>query len=151
MFEVGAVREGEVSAVFKEVEAVVSGSRSRGDSIDNFGLVGRGSRVDSAGKSEGGEVGDGTEEVGVSLKNYLFFDSNFFSPRKIAVFNYFQLVSVRGERKGVVGGGNQAVVQVNGGRVGIRGSRKETSADQKLLVAELGTVAADNEGEKNSG
>ena len=137
--------------MFKEVEAVISGSRSRGDCIDNFALVGRGSRVDSAGKSERGEIRDGTEEMGVSLENYLFFDSNFFFPRKIAVFNYFQLVGVRGERKGVVGGRNQAVIQINGGRFGIRGSRKEASADQKLLVAELGTVAADNEGEKNSG
>jgi len=39
------------------------------------------------------------------------------------------------------------------GVLGTLGVLTETAldADQKLLVAELGTVAADNEGEKNSG
>ncbi len=99
------------------------------------------SGVYGAGKSEGVKIRYGTKKVSVSLINNFFFESNFFFPGQVAVFFDFDFVVSWRKVYSVVGGSDEAVVDMNRGRSRSRGSRKE-SGGGKDFIFKIGPVAS---------
>jgi len=69
-------------------------------------------------------------------------------PREVAIFDDFYLVITRRKIDGVVGGGGEAIVDVDRGGFGGRGGREEAGSLDKRALVEADFVATSQEGDK---
>lgn len=71
-------------------------------------------------------------------------------PGEVAVLENLDGIVTGGEIDGIVGGGKEAVIDVDGSSFGSGGGREKAGGLKNGTLAEIETVAAGDEGDKNS-